>query len=491
MPSLVLNWDTPYHILFPNKSLFPIEPQIFGCTCFVQDVRPQVSKLDHKSLKCIFLGYSQVQKGYRCYCPSLRRYLVSADVKFFENVPFSSPPTHTSQGEADDLLVYTIASPVAPHVPAPIKLAPPVPTPAKPHITQVYTRRQNPPVSGPPPAASTSDLVLDDDLSIALRKGRRLCVHPIFLFCTYNQLSSQSCSFIASLDSISLPNTFQEALSHPGWRSAMIEEMDALNGNGTWNLVYLPTGKKAIGCCWVFAVKVNPDGSVARLKARLVAKGYAQTYGVDYSDTFSLVAKMTYVRLFISLSATHNWDLHQLDIKNVFLYGDLQEEVYMEQPPGFVAQGESGKVCRFRKSLYGLKQSPRAWFSKFNQAIEKFGLQKSKSDHSIFYRNSSLGIILLVVYVDDIVIIGSDSTGISSLKSFLHGQFHTKDLGMLRYFLGVEVMRSKHGIFLSQRKYVLDLLSETGKLGAKPCSSPMAPGLHLTREGKLFEDPKR
>ena len=163
----------------------------------------------------------------------------------------------------------------------------------------------------------------------------------------------------------------------------------------------------------------------------------------------------------------------------------------MEQLPGFVAQGEIGKVCSLRKSLYGLKQSPRAWFGKFSQAVEKFGLQKSKFDNSVFYWNSSLGIILLVVYVDDIVITGSDFTGISSLKSFFHGQFHTKDLRMLRYFLGVEVMRSKHRIFLSQRKYVLDLLSETGKLGAKPCSFPMAPGLHLTREGELFEDSER
>ena len=159
--------------------------------------------------------------------------MVSADVKFFENVPFSSPPIHTSQGEADDLLVYTIASPVAPPILAPVK----------PTITQVYTRRQNPPVSGPPSTASTSDPV-PDDLPIALRKGRCQCVHPISSFCTYNQLSSQSCSFIASLDSISLLNTFQEALSHPG-------------------MVHLPIGKKAIGCRWVFAVKVNPDGLVA------------------------------------------------------------------------------------------------------------------------------------------------------------------------------------------------------------------------------------
>ena len=163
----------------------------------------------------------------------------------------------------------------------------------------------------------------------------------------------------------------------------------------------------------------------------------------------------------------------------------------MEQPPGSDALGEIDRVYHLRKSLYGLKQSPCAWFDKFNQVIEKFGMHKSKSDHPVFYRNSEAGFILLVVYVDDIVINGSDIAGISSLKSFLHGQFHTEDLGMLKYFLGIEVMRSKHGIFLSKRKYVLDLLSETGKLGAKPCSSLMAQSLHLTREGELCGDPER
>ena len=186
MPLSVLNWNTPYHILFPNKPLLPIEPQIFECTCFIRDVRPQVSKLDHNSLKCIFLSYSRVQKGYRCYCPSLRRYLVFADVKFFENVPFFSPSTHTSQGEADDLVVYTIASLVAPPVPTLVKPAPSISTPVKSPITQVYTRCQNPPISSPPPAASTSDPVLDDDPPIALRKGRHRCVHLISSFCTYN-----------------------------------------------------------------------------------------------------------------------------------------------------------------------------------------------------------------------------------------------------------------------------------------------------------------
>ena len=240
------------------------------------------------------------------------------------------------------------------------------------------------------------------------------------VFVSYNHLLSSSCSFIAALDSISLPNIVYEALSHPGWRSATLDEMKVLDDNGTWDLVLLHTGKKAIGCSWVFAIKFNLDGSIARLKAHLVAKGYAQTYGIDYSDTFSPVAKLTYVCLFISLAASYDWDLHQLDIKNVFLHGDLQEEIYMEQPPRFVTQGEIGKACRLRKSLYGLKQTSYAWLGKFNQEVETFGMQKSKSDHFVFYKNSNFGIILLVVYVDDIVITKSDSKGILSLKFFLH-----------------------------------------------------------------------
>ena len=243
------------------------------------------------------------------------------------------------------MLVYTLTSPTPAFVP-PL---------TKPPITQVYTRRQHPPVSSPPPTASTSNPVLTDYLSIALCKGKRQCTHQISSFCSYDHLSSQSCSFIASLDSISLPHKVPEALAYPGWLSAMIEEMDVLTDNGTWDIVRLLGGKKVIDCRWVFTMKVNFDGSIARLKARLVAKGHAQTYGVDYSDTFSSVAKLTSIRLFISLATIHGWDLHQLDIKNDFLHGDLAKEVYMKQPFGFVAQGEISRVCRLYKSLYGLK----------------------------------------------------------------------------------------------------------------------------------------
>ena len=162
MPSSVLNWATPYH------QLFPIDPKVFGCICFVRKVRPHVSKLDPKFLKCIFVGYSCVKKGYRCYCPTLRRYFVSTDVTLFETTPFSLSSPITSQGESGDLLVYTISSPVPAAPPDPT----PAPGPVKPPITQVNSRRQNPLVSSPTLAASSSHSFQNDDLSIAFHKGK-------------------------------------------------------------------------------------------------------------------------------------------------------------------------------------------------------------------------------------------------------------------------------------------------------------------------------
>ena len=154
------------------------------------------------------------------------------------------------------------------------------------------------------------------------------------------------------------------------------------------------------------AIKVGPDGHVDRLKARLVAKGYTQVYGLDYCDTFSPVAKMTTIRLFFAMAAIRHWLLHQLDIKNAFLHGDLEEEVYIEQPPGFVAQGEYGMVCKLHRSLYGLKQSPRAWFGKFSSIVQKSG---SFTNHSVFYKHTSPGkCVNLIIYVNDIIIIGND-----------------------------------------------------------------------------------
>ena len=212
----------------------------------------------------------------------------------------------------------------------------------------------------------------------------------------------------------------------------------------------------------------------------MVTKGYTQVYGSDYGDTFSPIAKIAYVRLLLSMAAMCSWPLFQLNIKNVFLHGDLTEEVCMEQPPGFVAQGEFGSVCRLRRSLYGLKQSPRAWFDRFSYVVQEFGMLRSIADHSVFYHHNSSGqCIYLVVYVDDIVSTGSDQDGIQKLKQHLFTHFQTKDLGKLKYFLEIEIVQSSSAVVLSQRKYALDILEETGMLDCKPVDTPMDPNAKL------------
>jgi Reverse transcriptase (RNA-dependent DNA polymerase) len=229
----------------------------------------------------------------------------------------------------------------------------------------------------------------------------------------------------------------------------MIEELEALVKNKTWELVSLPAGKKAVGCKWVFTVKQNPEGRVERYKARLVAKGYNQTYGIDYDETFAPVAKMSTVRTLVSLAANRGWKLHQLDVKNAFLHGDLLEEVYMEVPPSFGIKQTEGKVCRLVKSLYGLKRSPRAWFDRFRRAMVGMGYRQTNADHTVFFRRHGVHITMLTVYVDDMIITGDDESEIGRLKKRLAKEFEVNDLGHVRYFLGIEIARGADMIVLS------------------------------------------
>jgi hypothetical protein len=188
---------------------------------------------------------------------------------------------------------------------------------------------------------------------------------------------------------------------------------------------------------------------------------------------------MSTMRTLISCAANFGWSLYQLDVKNVFLHNDLKEEVYMELPPGFSKPNSIDKVCILRESLYGLKQSPQAWFDRFRCALCAMGYKQCNGDHTIFYRHFGQWITILAMYVNDIIIIGDDVVEIRHLKDNLSKQFEVKDLGQLRYFLSLEIARSPKGILLSQRKYVLDLLTETGILGCRPTSTPIDPNHKL------------
>lgn len=426
---------------------------------------------------------------------------MSADVTFFEQQNYFSSPQHESS-DLDQVLPIPVYPSVSSENTEESQPSQPPPPPDPP--LQTYHRRRprhHAPTSDSGPLGSDPSTVVppvpdptdndNDDLPIAQRKGTRstLNPYPVYNYVRYDRLSQPYSACVASLASVQIPRTTGEAMSHPGWRKAMIAEMEALHSNHTWDLVPLPPGKSKVGCRWIFTPKVGPDGNLDRLKARLVAKGYTQIFGLDYGDTFSPVAKMTSIRILLSMAAIRDWPLHQLDIKNAFLHGDLEEEVYMEQPPGFVAQGESGLVCKLKKALYGLKQSPRAWFGRFSSVVKSFGMKQSNADHSVFFRTSGTKNIYLVVYVDDIVITGNDLTGIQELKNHLFRQFQTKDMGKLRYFLGIEVAKSKDGISISQRKYALDILEEAHLTDCKPIDSPMDPNVKLLpNQGEPLED---
>jgi hypothetical protein len=328
-------------------------------------------------------------------------------------------------------------------------------------------------------------------LPIAIRKGIRKVGPPKRLsyddydvgnYISYEALSPSFRAFVASLQTVSVPKDWKAARLDPRWCNAMMEELEALKKNKTWELTDLPKGKNTVGCKWIYSVKQNAKGKVERYKARLVARGYSQTYGIDYDETFAPVAKMSTVRILISCAANFGWPLHQLDVKNAFLHGDLQEEVYMEMPPGFVRPETKGKVCRLKKSLYGLKQSPRAWFDRFRQVVCGMGYGQCNGDHTLFYRHSEQKITILAVYVDDIIITGDDDVEIAKLKGCLSQAFEVKDLGKLKYFLGIEVARSSKGIALSQRKYTLDLLDDMGMLGCRVASTPIDQNNKITAE---------
>ncbi|MCH82631.1 retrovirus-related Pol polyprotein from transposon TNT 1-94, partial [Trifolium medium] len=238
------------------------------------------------------------------------------------------------------------------------------------------------------------------------------------------------------------------------------------------------SSSRAIGCKWVFKLKLNVDGTVERYKERLVAKGFTQTEGLDYLETFSHVVKITNIRILMAITASQNWPLFQLDVNTTFLHGDLNEEVYMKPPPGLDLP-HPDLVCKLQRSLYGLKQASRQWNTKLTDTLISSGYIQSKSDYSLFTKQSHSGFTVVLVYVDDLVLGGTDMNEITTLKNLLNDKFSIKDLGVLKYFLGFEVDRTSKGISLCQRKYTLDLLTDAGLLGAKPCTTPMQPHLQL------------
>ncbi|PKU61448.1 Retrovirus-related Pol polyprotein from transposon TNT 1-94 [Dendrobium catenatum] len=268
------------------------------------------------------------------------------------------------------------------------------------------------------------------------------------------------------------PVSYAQASKSSHWRKAMSTEFLALQQQGTWSLVPHPDQKPILGCKWTFKTKLLPNGQIDRHKARLVALGCSQEYGINYTETFSPVAKMVTIRMLLTVALHHKWTVTQLDVSNAFLHGELHDEVYMRQPTGFVDTQFPNHVCRLHKSIYGLKQSPRQWFQQFTDFLKTLGFVFSKADPSLLLYTKDKTNIYILVYIDDILITGNNKEHIQLILRSLHDRFRLKELGNASLFLGIQILPTSSGYFLSQQHYALELIKNAGFFSCKPCSTP-------------------
>ncbi|RDX74492.1 Copia protein, partial [Mucuna pruriens] len=442
MPFASLENQIPHSILFPKDKMHHVPPRVFDCVVinFLQE-QSNVCFLDILIFKRGTNVTLYPQKDTICQlmlqslrkpCSSPPKMILTIQqplpIPYLSSTESSSFETHNQDILQPSYFIHSQAELSLPSM----------------STYQSRTQEMDPLDSCPlsstdptpdPPSSSPSH----DSKPIALWKGIRSTRNPHPIYLSYHL-------YLLPLD-------------HLGWRQAM-----ALEQSGTWKLVSVPLGKKVVGCRWVFAIKVGPNGTVDRLKVRLV-------YGLDYGDTFSPVAKITTIRLLLAIVAICDWPLHQLDIKNAFLHGDLHEEIYMEQPLGFYASFVDPCMDLNSPQELGLES-----------VVQNFRMTRSEAYHFVFYCHSSFDkCVYLVVYVDEIVITGNDDIKISY-------HFQTKDLGHLKYFLGIEVAQSKEDI----NKYALDILQETSTSNYGLVDSPMDPNMKLmVNEDEPYFDPKR
>ena len=266
------------------------------------------------------------------------------------------------------------------------------------------------------------------------------------------------------------------------WYKAALEEIQSLVENGTFELVQLPPGRKAIGSRWVFKVKRNADGSIERYKARrVVAQGFAQRPGFDYTETFAPTPKWAALRAILALAAIKDLELESVDISSAYLNGELAEEVYIRQPEGFVEKGKDWH-WRLLKSLYGLKQAGRCWHQKLNQVLEQLGFKRTVCEHSIWVFHREEEQVIVPVFIDDMTIAAKSKEAIQRVKNDLKKHFKLRDLGPTSFLLGVEVKRDRSTctLTLSQRQYVLDLLERFSLADSNSVTTPMDPSIRLS-----------
>ncbi|WJX96077.1 hypothetical protein P8452_77325 [Trifolium repens] len=434
---------TPYEI-WSGKRPHMSYMKIWGCEVYVK--RQLSTKLEPRSDKCLFVGYPKETKGYYFYNPTEGKVFVARTGVFLER-EFISKGISGRNVELEEIQ-------------------------EPPTIGQSMEEHEREP----------QDVVEEQPAQVEQiqRRSNRIRHEPE----RYGYLiTEQGDVLLMDQDE---PVTYQEAITGPEsekWLEAMKSEIDSMYTNQVWNLVEPPVGVRPIGCKWVFKKKTDMDGKVHTYKARLVAKGYKQIHGVDYDETFSPVAMLKSVRILLAIAAYHDYEIWQMDVKTAFLNGNLLEDVYMTQPEGFDIPNEAHKICKLQRSIYGLKQASRSWNLRFDETVTKYGFIKNEDEPCVYKKVSGSKIVFLVLYVDDILLIGNDVPTLQQVKTWLGNCFSMKDLGEAAYILGIRIYRdrSQRLLGLSQSTYIDKVLKRFNMHDSKKGFIPMQHGICLSK----------
>ena len=325
------------------------------------------------------------------------------------------------------------------------------------------------------------DLPVEPQQLVELRRSRRTTRKP-----SRYLLLGESYQAI-TIDSEEDPINYKEALEDVDaqeWLKAMDREMESMYSNSVWSLVEAPKGVKPIGCKWIYKRKRRPDGKVETFKARLVAKGYTQKERIYYEETFSPVAMLKSIWILLAVAVSLDYEIWHMDVKTAFLNGSLEEDIYMQQPEGFIARGQEHMACKLQRSIYGLKQASRTWNIRLDQAITLYGFEKSPDEPCVYKRIQGTKVVFLVLYVDDILLIGNGIEVLSSVKGWLQKQFDMKYLGEANYILGIKLLRDRKNkvLALSQALYIDKILARFSMENSKKGTLPFRHGVHLSKE---------
>ena len=463
----------------------------FGSEVYVMIPEIYRKKLDVKARKCIYVGHDTQAKGYRVYDSDSRNIKLSRNVVFLKNkikdnkiqseggLKIQDEVPNPESSESSNFPVFIDNNSAIPEI-IPNEVIVPDEDEEEFHDAEENIQQQNEIPNQANEIPNQANEVPHQDERTNQRPVRRNAGKLPNKYTDYE---------VYTINQNPEPRSYKEAiqsLEKEQWIEAMNEEIKCLNDNNTWDLADLPESRHAVGSKWVFKRKLDENNQVVSYKARLVAQGFSQKYGTDYDEVFAPVIRSSTFRLLLAVSAKRKYVVKQFDIKSAFLNGELQEEIYLKQPPGFQVNNQ---VYRLKKSLYGLKQAARVWNSTIHQVFIENDFRQSEIDKCLYIKQSENKSCYIIIHVDDILISGSDIDIVNQIQVKLSERFQIKDLGKVKYFLGIQIQQdSKGDYFINQEAYIDKIISESKLSDAKPSKFPLDTGYYKLQNSELLPD---